>query len=138
MSLRKPLPSTLRWQPSYVWQRMTRRMPRGRVHIVLMLGDHFEPAYVPRQPRASAPFAEQEARLETWCREYPEVVRHWRDSDGRPFVRSYFFPAEKYEASLLDRLALLLGWARLTAVCIHPRKLCAGEFCWRTFMRRRL
>ena len=105
MSLRKPLPSTLRWQPSYVWQRMTRRMPRGRVHIVLMLGDHFEPAYVPRQPRASAPFAEQEARLETWCREYPEVVRHWRDSDGRPFVRSYFFPAEKYEASLLDRLA---------------------------------
>ena len=105
MSLRKPFSSTLRWQPSYLWQRMTRHTPRGRVHVMLMLGDHFEPAYVPRAPRARAPFAEQEQRLENWCREYPEVVRSWRDSDGHTFARSYFFPAEQYERSLLDRLA---------------------------------
>jgi hypothetical protein len=75
------------------------------VHVILMLADHFEPGYVPRSPRATAPFAEQEQRLAQWCIDYPEIVKRWRDHDGQPFMRSYFFPAEQYERSLLARLA---------------------------------
>lgn len=105
MSLRKRLSYSLRWLPSYLGQILTRATPRGKVHVILTLADHFEPGYVPRSPRARAPYDEQERRLEQWCRDYPKVLDGFRDADGRLFARSYFYPAEQYEPQLLDRLA---------------------------------
>ena len=104
-----------RWVPGYFWQRLTRPRPPKRVHLVLALADHFEPAIVPEDGSARAPYAEQERRLERWCREYPKLFAEHRDADGRPFVHTYFFPAEQYDQAHLARLAehCHAGWGEI-------------------------
>ena len=39
--------------------------------MIIALADHFEPAIVPGDGAARAPYDEQERRLERWCQEYP-------------------------------------------------------------------
>lgn len=95
---------TMRWLPAYGWQRIVRSRPRAR-HLVITLADHFEPAYLPETPSEFAPLDEQERRLERWCREYPKIFSAWRDADGRPFRHTYFYPAEQYVPSQIERLA---------------------------------
>jgi hypothetical protein len=94
-----------RWLPSYAWQRLTRSAPRGEVHLIVALADHFEPAIVPENGRSRAPFSEQERRVEQWCSHYPQAVDSWRDQEGRPLVHTYFYPAEQYDRALVDRVA---------------------------------
>jgi hypothetical protein len=103
------------WLPTYCWQRLSRRANRGPVHLIVALADHFEPAIVPENGDARAPYAEQERRLERWCRTYPGAVTEWRDAEGRPFTHTYFYPAEQYDKSLLDRLAdhCSAGWGEI-------------------------
>src|SRR5258708_3814652 len=55
------------WLPSYALQRLTRPAPQGPVHLIFALADHFEPAIVPENGYARAPYREQEQRLERWC-----------------------------------------------------------------------
>jgi hypothetical protein len=115
MSWRK-IRSTARWLPSYAWQRFTRRPVSGRpLHLIIALADHFEPAIVPEDPKTYASLEEQERRLERWCRVYPLLVDPWRDSDGRPFCHTYFYPAEQYNKRLLDRLVdhCRSGWGEV-------------------------
>ena len=100
--LRRKLAYGLKIFPSYAWQRLVRHVPRGRVHLILALADHFEPAIVPGDGRARASYQEQEQRLERWCREYPKVVDAWRDSHERAFVHTYFYPAEQYDRGLVS------------------------------------
>ena len=45
--------------------------PRGRVHLMIALADHFEPAIDPASGRTRVPRPEQERRLEWWTREDP-------------------------------------------------------------------
>jgi hypothetical protein len=107
--------SVARWLPSYAWQSLTRSTPRGKVHLVVALADHFEPAIVPGSGRARASRSEQERRLERWCFDYPQAVDSWRDHEGRAFVHTYFYPAEQYDRGLLDRLAehCHVGWGEV-------------------------
>jgi hypothetical protein len=95
----------LRWLPNYFWQMASRRAARGPVHLLIALADHFEPAIVPSDGNARAAYDEQERRIETWCREYAALVDRYRDADGRPFCHTYFYPAEQYDANLVQRLA---------------------------------
>jgi hypothetical protein len=97
--------SYARWLPSHAWQRLTRRAPRGQVHLIVALANHFEPAIVPENGRARAPFSEQERRVQHWCSQYPQAVDRWRDQEGRPLAHTYFYPAEQYDRGLVDRLA---------------------------------
>jgi len=101
--------------PSYLWQAASRRPASGPVHLMIALADHFEPAIDPRDGMARVPQGEQERRLEFWCREYPKLVDRWRDHDGRPFVHSYFYPAEQYEPTLISMLAehCHAGWGEI-------------------------
>ena len=93
------------WLASWGWQRLTRRERRGtRPHVIVALADHFEPAFLPEKPDGFAPLAVQEARMDRWCADYPAALSPWRDSDGRPFQRTYFYPAEQYIPSIIDRL----------------------------------
>lgn len=107
--------STFRWLPSYAWQRLTRARPPSRVHLIFALADHFEPAIIPEDGSARAPYDEQERRLERWCRDYPEMADRWRDSDGRPMRHTYFYPAEQYDKGLIERLAehCHAGWGEI-------------------------
>jgi hypothetical protein len=91
--------------PSYAWHKLTRHVPRGPVHLMIALADHFEPSIVPENGMLRAPYAEQERRLDFWCRECPRLADTWRDSDGYPFVHTYFYPAEQYDHRLIQQLA---------------------------------
>lgn len=104
-----------RWAPRYFWQRMTRRPAPPKSHLILALADHFEPSIMPQNGAARAPYDEQERRLERWCREYPERFDEFRDAEGRPFVHTYFYPAEQYDRPHLARLAehCGAGWGEI-------------------------
>lgn len=115
VSLRQKLSYAGRWLPGYVWQRITRRRPPNQVQVMIALADHFEPAYVPEDGYARAPYDEQERRLERWFREYPRQLGDFRDAEGRAFVHTYFYPAEQYDRSHLARLAehCHAGWGEI-------------------------
>ena len=112
----------LRWLPAYGWQRMTRASPRaGQRHLIFALADHFEPSILPETPGKLASRDVQEQRLEKWCRVYPRVFDEWRDSNGFPFVHTYFSPAEQCESALLAGLAehCHAGWGEIEIQLHH-------------------
>ena len=115
--------SAARWLPNYFWPAVTRPAPRGMVHLIFALADHFEPGIMPEDGRARAPYDVQECRLDTWCREYPRLVENFRDHEGRPFCHSYFYPAEQYNKPLVERLASHChqGWAKSRFIFITAR-----------------
>src|SRR6266849_6559557 len=104
--LGRKLARTIRWLPGYAWQRFTRRsiLAEG-VHLIIAVADHFEPAILPHTNGGRAPREDQERRLERWCRDYPNAVRDWPDSDGRTFCHTYFYPAEQHDRGLIECLA---------------------------------
>ena len=67
------------------------------------MANHFEPSIEPEAPETFADRYAQERRLKRWCRQYPAAVESWPD-DGQPFRHTYFYPAEQYDAALIDRL----------------------------------
>jgi hypothetical protein len=117
MAVWRKIRSTLPWLPGYLRQRLTRYpVPHGVVHLIIALADHFEPSFLPGMPHGVwAPKDDQEKRLEKWCREYPKTVGDWRDSDGRPFRHTYFFPAEQYDHDLVELLTehCQAGWGEI-------------------------
>lgn len=116
---------SLRWLPAYLYQRCARRpSSRKPLHLIIALADHFEPTYLPDAPTEFAEFAEQERRVEEWCRTYPKVFDAWRDNEGFPFRHTYFSPAEQYEPTLIDRLAehCRSGWGEIEIHLHHGIK----------------
>lgn len=111
----------LRWLPAYGWQQLVRRPPRGPVHLMVALADHFEPSILPGAPSRYASMDEQERRLDRWCVKYPQAVKAWRDADGRPLRHTYFYPAEQYHKTLIDRLAehCHAGWGEIEVQLHH-------------------
>jgi hypothetical protein len=101
--------------PSYAWQWLTRRTPPGPVHLIIALANHFEPSIVPEDGSSHALYDEQEQRVESWCRENLKLASDWRDHDGRPFVHTYFYPAEQYDRRLIQQLAdhCHAGWGEI-------------------------
>lgn len=104
-----------KWLPSYFFQTLTRSVPKGKVHLIFALADHFEPAIIPHDGRARAPLSEQISRVERWCAEYPTAVGDYRDADGRALLHTYFFPAEQYEREQVEILAehCRSGWGEI-------------------------
>jgi hypothetical protein len=101
--------------------RALRAPVRGPVHVILALADHFEPAIDPEDGQKRVPRPEQERRLESWSREYPKVIDGFRDHDGRPFVHTYFYPAEQYDQGLVEMLAVHChaGWGEMEVHLHH-------------------
>ena len=106
--------------PSATWRALDAPV-RGPVHLIFALADHFEPAIDPEDGRKRVPRCEQERRLEWWMREYPKIADQWRDHDGRPFVHTYFYPAEQYDQGLLEMLAdhCHAGWGEVEVHLHH-------------------
>jgi len=104
MSLRRKLRYAAKVLPEAI--RSGLRAPtHAPVHLIFAMADHFEPAIHSEGGLKRVAREEQERRLERWIREYPKVAERWRDHDGRPFVHTYFYPAEQYDEGLLDVLA---------------------------------
>jgi hypothetical protein len=122
MKVREKTKSILPWLPAYLWQRCVRHLPDIRpLHLVIGLADHFEPSVVTGAPGVRASQREQEQRLEKWCREYPAAVGVWRDDEGQPLRHTYFYPAEEFNESLIDRLAehCHSGWGEIEIQLHH-------------------
>jgi hypothetical protein len=96
------------------------RSVSGPVQIILAVADHFEPAIDPEDGLKRVSRSEQERRLEWWREEYPKAADRWRDSEGHPFVHTYFYPAEQYDEGLVEMLAdhCHSGWGE-TEVHLH-------------------
>jgi hypothetical protein len=111
----------MRWLPNYFWQAISRRVPRGPVHLMIALADHFEPAIVPGNGYARAPYEDQIQRVESWCNRYPKIVDEWRDHDGHTLKHTYFYPAEQYNAGLIGQLAehCHAGWGEIEVHLHH-------------------
>ncbi len=75
------------------------RGPRGPVHVLICIADHFEP----RQGNKSHEVAR--SRVESWVRDYPRRFGNFRDSDGRTPRHTFFYPIEDYDAELVELLA---------------------------------
>jgi hypothetical protein len=120
MSFRKKLGYARKVLLGMVWQGL-HPVPRGPVHLILGLADHFEPGIDPTDGQKRAPRVEQEQRVESWCREYPRMAERYRDHEGRPFVHTYFYPAEQYDEGLIEHLAELChnGWGELEVHLHH-------------------
>jgi hypothetical protein len=115
---------SLRWLPAYGWQRLVRRAGadgEGVTHLVIAVADHFEPAIMSEATGGLAPPAEQERRLERWCRDYPRAFGRWRDADGWPFRHTYFYPAEQYVPAQVEQLAAHCrdGWGEVEVHLHH-------------------
>jgi hypothetical protein len=109
--------NNLPWLPAYLGQRLVRWRQHSRpVHLIIGLADHFEPSIMPgAQGKSYVGQDEQKQRLDRWCREYPKVAQDWRDDDGRPFRHTYFYPAEQYDKTLVERLVehCKAGWGEI-------------------------
>ena len=114
MSLQKKIAYAKKVLPAATW-RALRPSRSGAVHLIFVLADHFEPAIDPTSGSKRVPRPEQERRLEYWSREYPKAVTEWRDHDGRPFVHTYFYPAEQYDEGLVAQIAdhCHQGWGEI-------------------------
>jgi hypothetical protein len=116
MEMWKKTRSILPWLPAALWQRLVRRLPDIRpLHLVIGVADHFEPMNRSGASATPVDLCEQERRVTKWCREYPAAVSAWRDDEGQPLRHTYFYPAEEYNASLVDRLAehCHAGWGEI-------------------------
>jgi hypothetical protein len=120
MSLRRRLGYARKVLPG-MFGRGLRPLPRGPVHLIFALADHFEPAIDPTSGQKRAPRSEQERRLEFWRREYPKTAERYRDREGRPFVHTYFYPAEQYDEGLVANLAEFChgGWGEVEVHLHH-------------------
>ena len=120
MNLRRKLVYASKVLPGATWRTMA-SPPRGPVHLVIAMADHFEPAIDPRGGENRVARDLQQRRLESWTREYPDVADGWRDHDGRPFAHTYFYPAEQYDEGLLQMLAdhCHAGWGEVEVHLHH-------------------
>ena len=77
------------------------RVPSSGLHVFLCIADHFEPMW------KRAADAKQRDRVERWVSEYPRITAGIIDSRGRGPQHTFFYPAEEYNAHLVDRVAQL-------------------------------
>jgi hypothetical protein len=94
-----------RWVPSYL---ASNRRPvdlsedAGPLDVFIAVCDHFEPEWGRPDRRTAL------ARVDEWCRRYPELFGRFTDTDGRPPQHTFFFPQDEYQPEYLDRLADLV------------------------------
>jgi hypothetical protein len=81
------------------------REPGGPLHLIVVVANHFEPAWSERGGFLS--LDEQRRRLDRWCKMASATGRAVRDADGTPFRHTNFYPAEQYYAPLLETMAAL-------------------------------
>ena len=93
------------WIGAHLRQWLRRRLavrPPPR-HVYFCLADHFEPfGGTPDRERALR-------RVGQWLAQYPALAQRHSDSGGRPPQHTFFYPAEEYDAEVLDALAALRG-----------------------------
>lgn len=106
------------WLPSYlksVVKKLIKGKSRGPVHIMFCFVDHFEPV------GSSESDEEANKIVEAWCKQYPELMQHFEDSDGYHPKHTFFYPQEEYRENHLTSLAELCqeGWGEVEVHLHH-------------------
>ena len=78
-----------------------RRDPNAEVHVILTIADHFEPNFGGASKELAL------ARVDRWVSDYPRVLGHFRDFDGRPPRHTFFYPVEAYDRDEVEGIAQL-------------------------------
>jgi hypothetical protein len=93
-----------RWLIPYLLQTGRRlRRPRGAIHVLICITDHFEPKGQGVPEEVARKLAR--SRVETWVRRYPESFGSCRDSDGRTPRHTFFYPIEEYDFEPIEAVA---------------------------------
>ncbi|HMT06744.1 MAG TPA: hypothetical protein PKA82_01990 [Pyrinomonadaceae bacterium] len=104
-SILRKLPTNLPWIVRYPFSRLRSRLEMTafeKKQVVITVADHFEPAW------NDGPFLDKKGQVEqlrkfhTMARETGNAVV---DSDGTKFRHTNFYPAEQYDADILDIMA---------------------------------
>jgi len=85
------------WLPAYL-RRPAVPAVKGVTDILLCVCDHFEPLHHTDKAGALA-------RLARWRKEFPALVKNFRDADGHHPRHTFFYPIEQYDPDLLAPLA---------------------------------
>ena len=71
------------WLPGYVsWLVNQEKAIGAPVHVFFFLTDHFEPG-------------QNTAMMDRWVNDYPKIASRHRDSAGRPWQHTWFYPGEQ-------------------------------------------
>ena len=94
------------WRAGELARRARRTLTGDGVeHLIMVVANHFEPAWDERI--GVVDLATQRVRVDDWLRQARATGAVARDCDGTPFRHTYFYPAEQYHRSLIERLAEL-------------------------------
>src|SRR5947209_7070018 len=85
------------WIGTYVRESRRRiRDTNQEIHALLCIADHYEPRHGPVDP------AQAMARVHAWLHDYPRLLGHFRDVDGKPPRHTFFYPLEEYDPAEMD------------------------------------
>lgn len=105
--------NSLVWMPSYLKGLLNSKSGDIRpLHVLFSICDHYEPYWNNADKKTAR------KRVGTWLKEYPPIAEKYRDSDGRPFVYSFFYPEEEYTYEDMKALSEICA-ANLGEVEIH-------------------
>ena len=96
------------WLPGYVSWLVHQERPVGTpVHVFFFFVDHFEPG-------------ENAGMMERWVNEYPKIAARHRDSGGRPWQHTWFYPGEQpIDGNLRALQKLVAGGYGETELHLH-------------------
>jgi hypothetical protein len=89
------------WKAQTFFRRLTEETAGPR-HLIIVVANHFEPGW--NEQLLPMTLDTQMVRLEHWLDEARVTGSVIRDSDGRPFCHTCFYPAEQYHRPLLEML----------------------------------
>ncbi len=95
----------LPWLVRYPFDRVKNYFERrstGKTHIVFTIADHFEPSW---SVNGHLPIEEQRVALDHYHKLARQTGERLVDSNGKKFGHTFFYPAEQYEVSLVDKIA---------------------------------
>jgi hypothetical protein len=102
------LRSSLPWLVRYPFWRGNQLLGKpartsGPAHLIILVANHFEPSW--NEQGLTVDWDTQLARVDEWAKLAGKIGNAVRDHDGARFRHTYFYPAEQYNARLLERIA---------------------------------
>ena len=88
------------WIGSYLSSSDNPEIESGPTHILFAFCDHFEPRWGGADPE------KEDARVDRWCKEYPQIAQKHQDADGCYPKHSFFYPEEEYSPVSYTHLTL--------------------------------
>lgn len=89
------------WVPSYLKSLLKKRYNDTirPLHVLFCICDHFEPYWNGANKETAR------KRVNSWLDHYPKIAERNRDSTGRPFTYTFFYPEEEYTYEDMEAVA---------------------------------